>query len=162
MTEQRTIYTERTAWAGWVRAVLWGAIAVSCYPIVAGVDHQLPLPGRVLVAAGIVAAGVLVEGLLAGLTVLVKESEIVIHLGRVPLVRRRVPFAEIVSLESVQYHPIRDFGGWGVRGWGKRKAWSARGDQAVALVLDGERLLLIGSDRPRRLEERIRSAMGGW
>jgi hypothetical protein len=47
-----------------------------------------------------------------------------------------------------------------VRGWGKRKAWSARGNQAVALTLEDDRLLLIGSDHPRRLEERIRAAVG--
>ena len=68
-----------------------------------------------------------------------------------------LPFSEIVSMESVKYHPIREFGGWGVRGWGKRKAWSARGDRAVALTLTEDRLLLIGSDHPQRLEERIRT-----
>lgn len=30
----------------------------------------------------------------------------------------------------------------------------------MALELEGERLLLIGSDRPRKLEERIRVAVG--
>jgi hypothetical protein len=160
MTEPRAIYTERTPWAGWVRAMLWAAITVGCYPILAGWDTELPAVHRVSIVGGIVALGLGVEVLLGGLTVLVRESEILVHLGIVPLVRRRVPLAQIVSLEPVRYHPIRDFGGWGVRGWGKRKAWSARGDRAVALVLEGERLLLIGSDHPRRLEERIRAAMG--
>jgi hypothetical protein len=161
LTEARTIYTERTPWAGWVRAVLWGAITVSCYPILAGWDTELPVIERSLIVSGIVGIGVLVEIVLGGLTVVVRDTGILLHLGMVPLVRRTVPLSEIVSLESVQYHPLRDFGGWGVRGWGKRKAWSARGDRAVALVLEGERLLLIGSDQPRRLEERIRLAMGG-
>lgn len=159
MDTERTTYRERTPWAGWVRAVLWGAIVLSCYPILAGWGTDLALGVRLSVVGSVVTMAALVEVLLSGLTVLVQETRIVVHLGLVPLVRRRVPFAEIESLHSVVYHPIREFGGWGVRGWGKRKAWSARGNRAVALELSGERQLLIGSDHPQRLEERIRAAM---
>jgi hypothetical protein len=159
MNDDRTLYEERTPWAGWVRMLLWGAVAVACYPVLAGGDTGLPPSWRVLIAAGCAAFAAAIEALLGGLTVQVRESRLFIHLGRGPLIRRSVPLKEIVSLESVQYRPIRDYGGWGVRGWGSRKAWSARGDQAVALELEGERLLLVGSDHPRRLEERIRSAM---
>jgi hypothetical protein len=139
---------------------MWGVVAVSSYPVLAGVDTDLPFPVRALVVAGVIAFAVAVETLLAGLTVQVQETRIFMHLGKLPLVRRSVPFGEIESLDSVQYHPLRQFGGWGVRGWGAKKAWSARGDLAVALRLEGDRLLLIGSDHPRRLEERIRTAMG--
>lgn len=159
MERDRAIYTERTPWAGWVRAIMWGAVTVSCYPVLAGWDTDLPFGTRALIVAGVVGFAVAVGFLLAGLTVHVQEDRIFMHLGKVALVRRRVPYSEIVSLESVQYRPIREFGGWGVRGWGARKAWSARGNRAVALTLEGERLLLIGSDHPRRLEERIRRAM---
>ena len=158
MNAERTLYEERTSWAGWVRAILWGAVTVSCYPVLAGVDTDLPFATRALIAAGIVTFAAAIEALLGGLTVRVQETRLFLHLGRVPLVRRTVPYDEVVSLESVRYRPIREFGGWGVRGWGKRKAWSARGDHAVALELEGGRLLLVGSERPRRLEERIRAA----
>lgn len=160
MDRERTTYRERTPWAGWIRAIMWSAIALSCYPLLAGWGSGLPFPQRVLVVSAVVAVAVGVEVLLGGLTVLVQETMIFMHLGSVPLIRRSVPFSEIVSAESVRYQPIREFGGWGVRGWGKRKAWSARGNQAVALTLEGDRLLLIGSDHPRRLEERIRAAAG--
>lgn len=159
MDGERTTYTERTPWAGWVHAVMWGAITLSCYPVLAGWDTELPFPARVLIVVGVVAFAAAVVVLLGGLTVRIQPTGIFMHLGRVPLVRRRVPYSEIESLESVRYRPLREFGGWGVRGWGARKAWSARGDRAVALQLEGDRLLLIGSDHPQRLEERIRTAM---
>ena len=76
------------------------------------------------------------------------------------MIRRAVAFDEIVSLESVEYRPLSEFGGWGVRGLGRRKAWTARGNRAVALRLTGDRELLIGSDHPKRLEERIRTLAG--
>lgn len=139
---------------------MWGAIVLSCYPLLAGWGSTLPFVQRVVIVVAVACMGVGVEALLGGLTVLVQETQLFMHLGSVPLIRRKVPFSEIVSLESVRYQPIREFGGWGVRGWGRRKAWSARGNQAVALTLEGDKLLLIGSDHPRRLEERIRAAAG--
>ena len=69
--------------------------------------------------------------------------------------KRSVPFADIVSTESVQYRPVAEFGGWGIRGMGKKKAWTARGNQAVVLTLANDRLLYVGSDRPEQLEEHI-------
>jgi hypothetical protein len=91
---------------------------------------------------------------------MVQETRVIMHLGSVALFRRTVVHAEITALESVVYHPLREFGGWGVRGRGRRKAWTARGNRAVKLTLTGGRDLLIGSDHPQRLEERIRTAAG--
>ena len=158
MNHEQTKYRERTPGPIWVRVILWGAIALGCYPLLANGDPGPSLLSRLAIVCAIVGMGIAVEAFLNGLTVQVQETRIFMYLGLVPLVRRSVPFSEIVSMESVQYQPIREFGGWGVRGWGSRKAWSARGSQAVALTLEGERLLLIGSDHPRRLEERIRAA----
>jgi hypothetical protein len=160
MDQVKTKYRERTPWAGWIRTIMWGAIVVSCYSLLAGWGSGLPFLPRLMLVGVVAGMGFFVETLLGGLTVLVQEAGILMHLGSWPLIRRRVPYAEIVSMESVGYQPIREFGGWGVRGWGKRKAWSARGNQAVALTLEGDRLLLIGSDHPRRLEERIRAVAG--
>lgn len=160
MSKERFVFTERTPWALWVRAVVWGALLASLYPILKGDYAEVALVTRLSIVGATVAVVVSIKVLLGGLTVRVEETRIFLHLGMVPLVRRAVPLSEIVATDSVRYRPIRDFGGWGVRGWGARKAWSARGDQAVALQLTGDRLLLIGSDHPRRLEERIRAAMG--
>jgi hypothetical protein len=160
MRDERTTYREHTPGPTWARVILWAGIIVAAYVVLAGWESELPAAARVPVAVGIVGLGVAVQTFLGGLTVLVRESMIFLHLGRVPLIRRTVPFAEIRAVESVRYHPLRDFGGWGIRGWGKRKAWAARGNQAVALELEGDRLLLIGRDRPRQLEERIRAAVG--
>lgn len=160
MPDERTLYVERSPWPGWVNAVFWGFITLLCYAMLAGYDTTLPAGQRVGVAALIAGAGGLVHTVFGGLTVRVRKDGLLLHLGSVPLVRRTIPFSEIQSLQAIRYHPIRDFGGWGVRGAGKRKAWTARGDRAVALRLAGERELLVGSDHPQRLEDRIRVALG--
>jgi hypothetical protein len=160
MTIERVHYTERTPWPGFALAILWGAISLACYPILAGWDHDLPPVARWSIVGGVVAFAALIQAVLGGLTVRVEASRLVVHLGAVPLVRRFVPYDEILGVESVVYRPIAEFGGWGVRGFGKRKAWTARGDRAVKLTLSSGRELLIGSDNPQRLEERIRSVSG--
>ena len=157
MSTERSRYTERTPWPGFALAVFWGAILLACYPILAGWDHDLPTAARWPIVGGVVGFAALVQGLLGGLTVRVEDTRLVVHLGSVPLVRRFIPYVEILEVESVVYRPIREFGGWGVRGRGERKAWTARGDRAVKLTLTGGRELLVGSDRPHRLEERIRA-----
>ena len=111
--------------------------------------------------AAILAAGWGLRMVLGGLTVLVQETRIVLHLGSVRLVRKMVSFDSIVSLESVRYRPLVEFGGWGVRGAGKKKAWTARGDRAVVVGLKEGRRLYVGSDHPQRLEDAIRSAVAG-
>jgi len=159
MADERTLYVERSPWPGWVKAVFWGLIALICYAMLAGWDTTLPAGQRVVVATLIAGTGAAARAAFGGLTVRVRESGLLLHLGSVPLVCRTVPFDEIESLQAVRYHPLREFGGWGIRGVGKRKAWTARGDRAVALQLTGGRELLVGSDHPQRLEDRIRAAL---
>lgn len=159
MESERAVYVERTPWPAWVRAIFWGLIALICFALLAGWDTSLPPIVRVPLALLVAGAAAGLNALLGGLTVRVRHSDLLIHLGSVPFVRRRVPFDEILSASSVTYRPLVEFGGWGVRGWGKRKAWTARGDRAVALELTGGRQLLVGSDYPQRLEDRIRPVL---
>ena len=160
IVEEETSYTEVTPWPGWVNAILWGAIIVPCYPLLAGWDTDLDFGTRLAIVGSIVAVIVAAKFVLGGLTVLVQETQLLIHLGSTPLLRTKVPYVDIIEIASVQYHPIREFGGWGIRGFGKKRAWTARGDRAVALRLAGDRELYVGSDHPQRLEERIRAAAG--
>ena len=158
-TEEQTRYRERTPWARWVDIIYCSAILSCCYPVLVGWDSHVLL--QMAVTAGILAAGWGLRLVLGGLTVLVQETRVVIHLGSVALVRKLVPLDSIVSLGSLRYRPLAEFGGWGVRGAGKKQAWSARGDRAVVIGLPEGRRLFVGSDHPKRLEEAIRTAVAG-
>jgi hypothetical protein len=63
----------------------------------------------------------------------------------------RVALSDIARAQAVVYRPIRDYGGWGIRGFGNRRAWNVRGDRGVLLVRRDGSTLLIGSQRPREL-----------
>lgn len=158
-TQEHTRYRERTPWARWIDIIYWSAILSCCYPVLVGWGTNILI--RLTIAAAILAAAWGLRMVLGGLTVLVQETCIVIHLGSVGLVRKVVPFDSIVSLGSVRYRPLVEFGGWGVRGARKKQAWTARGDRAVVIGLPEGRRLFVGSDHPKRLEEAVRSAVAG-
>jgi hypothetical protein len=74
--------------------------------------------------------------------------------GWVPIYRRSVQIVDIRSCAVVEFRPIADHGGWGVRaGRDGERVLTARGDRGVRLLLaDGGRLL-IGSQRADELAE---------
>ena len=58
-----------------------------------------------------------------------------------------------------QYNPMSEYGGWGIRGFGKNKAYNTRGNEGVQLVFNNGKRLLIGSQKAKELEEAIQSIM---
>jgi len=155
----RPIYREWTPWPGWILVMFWGTMLISAafVAVAPGESDQERLWGEVV----LVSVAVLVQWLVAGLGVRLYRDELVVGLGSSGWISKRVPYRSILSLESVTYQPLVEFGGWGVR-WGKdgKKAWTARGNRAVVLHLEDGTRLYVGSDHPNRLEERIRAVAG--
>jgi hypothetical protein len=155
----KPIYKEWSSWPGWLLVMFWGTMFltmafVSVVPEESERDRYW--------AIGVLGVTALaVQLLVSGLSVRLYRDHMVVGLGTLGWINKAVPYDAIVRTESVTYHPVAEFGGWGVR-WGKdrKRAWTARGNHAVVLHLkDGVRLY-VGSDSPHRLEERIR-AVGG-
>ncbi|MEP6993733.1 MAG: hypothetical protein ABI968_04350 [Acidobacteriota bacterium] len=65
--------------------------------------------------------------------------------------KTRIPLSEIAHAEAVSYRPVRDYGGWGIRGFGRRRALNARGNQGVLVTRSDGSTVLIGSQKPREL-----------
>jgi hypothetical protein len=93
--------------------------------------------------------------LILRLTVTVDDGGI--HIRYYPFVRRTIPFADIRAFQARRYHPIREFGGWGIRsGLGKKSAYNAKGDLGVELYLKDMRSIMIGSQRHEELAAVLR------
>ena len=82
-------------------------------------------------------------------TTTVAADAVTVRFG--PLYRMRIPFSDIAHAEAVTYRPVRDYGGWGIRGFGRRRALNARGDRGVLVTRTDGSTILIGSQKPREL-----------
>jgi hypothetical protein len=87
------------------------------------------------------------------LTTTVRPDGISVRYGF--LYRTRVPLSEITLAEAVQYAPLTEYGGWGIRGSRRRRALNARGNQGVLLTRSDGSTLLVGSQHPRELLEAL-------
>lgn len=76
----------------------------------------------------------------------------------VPMCHKQFAYSEIETYEARRYHPLSEFGGWGIR-WGlSSKAYTVRGNQGVQLVFKTGKRLLIGSQYPDQLVSAIARA----
>ena len=72
----------------------------------------------------------------------------------------RIAFTEVKHYEVRTYHPIREYGGHGIRYGSNGKAYNVSGDRGVQIeLLNGERLL-IGSQRADELWRAIQAKVG--
>jgi hypothetical protein len=80
----------------------------------------------------------------------VSDTSLTVAFGWIPFYRWSIPLGEIATAEEVTYNPLKDYGGWGIRGI-PVAALNARGDRGVLLHLKTGRTLLIGSQAPEAL-----------
>ncbi len=160
----RPVYQESQPMVWWARLLLWGAVLVG-----AGVASASTVAGAGAAAWPLLlvmpAVALVVQWAVGILFVAVDNDGVVARMGRTGLLRKRFTWDEIEGAEAVSYHPMKEFGGWGIR-WGvkgerHKRAWTQRGNRAVVLHLADGTDFYLGSDDPRRLLERMRSAAAG-
>ena len=93
------------------------------------------------------------------LVITVTDEAIVIHYR--PLTRRTIQIADVAHVEARTYSPLREYGGWGIRGMGSKRAYNVSGDRGVELTLEDGRKVLIGSQRADALADAIAAARSG-
>ena len=93
------------------------------------------------------------------MTTEVTATELRVWFGWIPIYRRSIAITNIPRSRVVQYRPILDYGGWGIRiGRDGERVLNARGDRGVRLELADGTKLLIGSQRPEELAETLERA----
>jgi hypothetical protein len=65
---------------------------------------------------------------------------------------------EIEKIEDVQYKPLGDYGGWGIRYGFKGKAYNVSGNLGVKVYLKNGRNILFGSQKYKELEKALKKA----
>ncbi len=154
----RVLYKERTSFAWWVHLLIWGCVGIATFFGLAGGGED-GLLRRLAAPVGIgLAIPLLFYGLFGFLYAELSEAGIRLKWGPFGFIKKFIPIDSITKAEAVTYRPLVEFGGWGIRGMGKKKAWTVRGNRAVRMELASGNVFYLGSDRPERIAEGIRSA----
>ncbi len=159
------VYREEQRFGWWIYALLalmmamawalvdgWGPVGL---PVVGG--HGLRY--LVGVVTGFTLPVVMLVGVLR-MTTLVTPTDVRVWFGIIPTYRREIALASISRVEVVQYRPIADTKGWGIRtGPDGERVLNARGDRGVRLhLVDGSKIL-IGSQRAEQLALAVEGAL---
>lgn len=71
--------------------------------------------------------------------------------------RWRIPLADISSVETITFDPVRDFGGFGIRSGRTATSYIASSHEGVMVHLSNGKALVVSSERPAELA----AALGG-
>ena len=159
------IYREEQRFAWLVYAPVFLMMLVAWLMIENRARIGLPIFGHrgELVLLGLFGCLMIPPLLLVGLlrmTTLVTPTEVRIWFGFIPTYRRAIPIGAIARVEVVDYRPIRDCGGWGIRiTRDGERVLTARGNRGVRLFLVDGSKILIGSQRPEELAIAVEGAL---
>lgn len=69
---------------------------------------------------------------------------------------RYFPWRSVKKIYVRTYAPLREYGGWGIRGFlGRGKAYNIRGNQGIQLLLQDNKRLLLGTQKSMEAAETI-------
>jgi hypothetical protein len=153
-------------WWLWVLLLVTalGTIGLFGYGIIVQVIQGTPWGDRPMSDAGLIITGVGTSVLTVGMVALLLAARLItevrsdgLHIRFFPMRWKVIPYQSIASYQARTYHPIRDYGGWGIR-WGREgKAYIVGGDEGLQLLLNDQRKVLIGSQRTQELEAAVRT-----
>ncbi|WP_250846854.1 hypothetical protein [Aquisphaera insulae] len=127
-------------------------------PVATLLSHKASLEFLLCLLPAVAMPLLLVLALLR-MTTEVTPDELRVWFGWIPIYRRAIQVSGIVRHQVVEYRPIADYGGWGIRaGRNGERALNARGNRGVRLELADGTKLLIGSQRPEELAETLEAA----
>lgn len=83
-------------------------------------------------------------------------DEIGIHYQFLPFhfSKKTVRWSDMLECNVRKYNPIREFGGWGLRGsLGKNRAYSIKGNMGIQMILKDGKKILIGTQRKAEAQQ---------
>lgn len=160
---QQTPFHERQQLGTWVLALMGVVALVGVAMVVVQIGLNRPVGNHPMSNLGLVLFVAVFLLVVPGLIIFVRldvETEFDgVRVQFRPFVNRLIRYDEIASVEAVTYNPLLEYGGWGIRGFGKKIAYNARGNRGVLVTLKNGGTVLLGSQEAESLEAAIRSGL---
>ena len=141
-----------------------GTIGVFGYGIYVQVIQGTPWGENPMSDGGLIITAVATTLLTVGMAALLLSARLItevrsdgLHIRFFPMRSKVIPYESIASYQARTYHPVREYGGWGIR-WGREgKAYIVGGNEGLQLLLNDGRKVLVGSQRAQELEAAVRT-----
>jgi hypothetical protein len=147
----------------WLWVLLIGVLAVLAWGAYGQLAHGTPFGNHPVSDATlslIFGAVLLLVIWLYTLKLVTEVDDLEIRTQFVPMWRtRHIPFGEINEAQAVTYHPLLDYGGWGIRMGANGWAYNVSGNRGVRILYRGGRTFLIGSQRAEELAQAIQTRL---
>ena len=100
----------------------------------------------------IVMVALLFPLLFGRMVITVEDSTLKINFGYIDLIKKEIPLSEIKEIRVLEYSPIRQFGGWGIRcgkfEGEKTACYNLKGNRGLLLTLSNKiRICCMKTDR---------------
>ena len=144
----------------WIWLLLLGLNGTILYGIYQQLflDQQFgnkPMSDVSLIVTGIFISLLTIVFLLFKLETHIKEDGIYVRFFPIHLSFRFYAWESISKLEVREYKPISEFGGWGLRGFGKNRALNISGNIGLQIEFKDGKKLLIGTTKSDELSDVI-------
>lgn len=148
--------------ARWVMALVWVGAAAAWVALVMQLVQGATLGEDLMMVLVVALVGVGLPWLF-----LVVRLEVTVFADRIdirfpPFRRRTLARSDIAGFEVRTYQPIREYGGWGLKGWRSGKvAYNISGNRGVDLTLSSGQRLLLGSQHADELGRAVATLRSG-
>lgn len=72
-----------------------------------------------------------------------------------PIFRRNYKWEDMEECFVRTYAPVSEYGGWGIRGFGKAKAYNVSGNKGIQIITKNKERFLIGTEKPDQARKAI-------
>ncbi len=106
--------------------------------------------------------GVFLPFLLLGTRLIYEVRDDYLYVSYFPLAKKKIFYDNISKINSEKYHPILEFGGWGIRinpAKPKKIAYSTSGNEGVRIILKDGSEIMLGTKKPKDIEKAIKEKM---
>lgn len=144
-----------TQW--WLWLILLAACIIPYIPIMMGLDSKTEQ------WLGLLAMSILlffVVGLLFLIQLKTSADEQGIHYQFFPfhLKEKTILWLDIKSAEVRKYEPLKEYGGWGIKGYSKKnRAYNVKGNMGLQLILKDGNKILFGTQKADELSTFLKS-----
>ena len=147
------IYSEKQFFPRWLLLVIFLAPLITYILSFAGISTKTVgfIPYFLI---GPVLAGLLIG--LANLKTELRPDGIYFRFTPLHLNWHRISKDEIEKIYIRKYSPIREFGGWGIRGLGDKRAYNTSGNMGLQLELKNGKRILFGTHKPEEWAKAIK------